>query len=84
MLAKEAREITIENIQKEHKEYICKHEKYAKKISDTKVKRKAKRGYTCCIVKIRKGYNINLIAKEIKKLGYNAIIIKKKYIKVIW
>lgn len=84
MIAKEAREITIKNIQKEHKEYIDKHEKYAKEITDTKVKRKAEKGDTCCVVKIWRKYNVNLLAKEIEELGYNAVIVKKKHIKVIW
>lgn len=63
--------------------YIEKHERYAKKITDTKVRKAALKGYSAVIVKNSTRYNISLLADKVRTFGYD-VTVSSKDMKINW
>ena len=83
MTASKAKELTKQMQCVKQNRYIEKHEKYAKKITNTKIKRMAKRGYSNVIVTPSKKYNKDLLISKIVDFGYR-IIDEGKNINITW
>lgn len=83
MTASKAKELTKQIQCVKQNRYIEKYERYAKKITDTKVKRAAKRGDSNVIVTLSRRYNKDLLISKIVDFGYK-VIDEGKNINIIW
>ena len=83
MTASKAKELTKQVQCMKQNRYIEKHERYAKKITDTKIKKAAKRGYSNVIVTPLKRYDKDLLISKIVDFGYE-VIDEGKNINIIW
>lgn len=83
MRAVKAKELTKQAQSVKENRYIAKHERYAKKITDTKVKRAAERGYSNVTVIPSKKYDKDLLISKIVDFGYE-IIDEGKNININW
>lgn len=83
MTAFKAKELTkqVQCVKQNH--YIEKHERYVKKITDTKVRKAAKRGYSNITVTPSKRYDKDLLISKIVDFGYE-VIDEGKNINIIW
>lgn len=83
MTASKAKELTKQMQCVKQNRYIEKHERYAKKITNTKVKRAANKGYSSIIIKPSERFNKSLLADKIKEFGYDTKIMAG-IIKITW
>lgn len=83
MRAIKAIEISKQVQMHKQNKYIAKHEKYAKKLTNTKVKRAAKKGYTGTVIKISGKYNRSLVADKIREYGFE-VMRDKENLKIKW
>ena len=83
MRAVQAKELTKQAQSVKQNRYIAKHERYAKKITDTKVKKAANKGYSSTMIKPSMRFNKSLLADKIREFGYDTKI-GSKNIKITW
>ncbi len=83
MKAFQAIEKTKQAQMKKQDKYLAKHERYARKITDTKVQKAANKGCLSTTIKVSRKYNKSILAEKIRTYGYNTII-GKKDIKIKW
>lgn len=83
MKAFQAVEKTKQVQMKKQNRYIAKHERYARKITDTKVQKAANKGRLSTTIKVSKRYNKSILAEKIRTYGYDTII-GNKDIKIKW
>ena len=84
MLATKAREIMENGIETRHQAYLNRHEKYAKKLTNKRVRIRAEKGYNNTTVCIPRRYNPLTIADYLHNLGYDTVKIKKRHLKIMW
>lgn len=84
MLATKAREIMEQGIKTRQQAYLNRHEKYAKKITNKRVKTRAERGYNNATVCVPRRYNPSIVADCLHNLGYDTVGIKKRHLKIMW
>lgn len=83
MRAVKAKELREQAQSVKQNAYVAKHERYAKKITDTKVRKAALKGYSSVIVKNSTKYNISLLAEKVRMFGYD-VTVSSKDMKINW
>lgn len=76
MLQKEAREMTSRVSENQRKQHWVKYENWVKKITDTKVVKKASQGYCSIEVKVPKKFSKTAVLDSFQNLGYETKAIK--------
>ena len=83
MRALKAKELTKQAQEIKQNRYISKHERYAKKITDKKVRKAALKGFSSAIIKPSMRLNKALLADKIREFGYD-VKVGSKDMKINW
>lgn len=84
MLQTKARKITEESVIKITNNYIEKCSSYVRKITNTKIYRKALKGFSEITIKVPKKYRKLTIIDKFQELGYTTVAKEKGKIIIKW
>ena len=87
MTAEKMRILTNKRIEDKRVAKLNEHHAYAKRITDTKFRRKASKGFNSCEFKVSRWYKPSLVAESLANLGYEIQLKSKngkQYIVAKW
>lgn len=84
MKANKAKELTNGKVMDMKNKHLAKLDKYVEKLTETKIKKAAKKGYSSLSVAIPKKYFRLEVCDKLQNMGYQAELIKDMKIMIKW
>ena len=70
MKAEQTRKLMEETMKAKSEKHYNKSKTYARRVTETKLVRRAKKGFNYCNFKVSRWYSSSIVAEELEKMGY--------------